>query len=228
MLLRFSWAARPAKPSIIGTYLKAGKTNHRSKDFDAFHCVSKKEQKPSLCHWTWKEREFGWEKALAKRILCETWVNHHGVHATERSRSLSTACNKMEWIIPSSWRNDIWCPEDVILESKAFLRKAEVQSMDNRLPNDCRSARDREKSVMPIAWTKLITIGGGKPGMAFADYGFFIGVQKWNLRRLVINAPFGFWHVGDDYVGTLKYAIVGRNHRAVALIPSKRNESWGF
>ena len=196
----------------IENFLKAGKPIIGLRT--STHAFAYQKNKESrFAKWTWNGKEAGWEKGFGKRIFGETWVNHHGIHAKEGSRSLIDGVQQMNDHPVLRGVKDIWVPEDVYgiqslpAEAEVLIYGQSTAGMNAQAPLMW------EKSVMPIAWTKPYQIEGGKPGMAFAStMGSSLGFQRADLRRLILNASFWLLDMEDtitpdlnvDYVGEYK------------------------
>lgn len=193
----------------IENFLKAGKPIIGLRTSTHAFAYQKNKTSP-YAKWTWNGKEAGWEKGFGKKIFGETWVNHHGVHAKEGSRSLINGVLQMNDHPVLRGVKDIWVPEDVYgiqnlpADAEVLIYGQSTAGMDDKAPLMW------EKSVMPIAWTKPYQIEGGKPGMAFAStMGSSLGFQSEDLRRLIVNASFWLLGMSESITPELNVDIVG-------------------
>lgn len=134
----------------------------------------------------------GWEDGFGRKVLGETWVDHHGDHGTEGTRGLINGIQeRMDHPIIRGV-SDIWGPTDVYGTRKL---KGDVnvlvwgQSTSGMTPD---APVNWEKSIMPVAWTKEYSIEGGNTGRVFTTtMGSSMDFKSEDLRRLIVNA--GYW-----------------------------------
>lgn len=208
MLIRFR-ELPDEQTQYIENFLKAGKPIIGLRtSTHGFAYQKNKESK--FAKWTWNGKEAGWEKGFGKQIFGETWVNHHGIHAKEGSRSLIDGVQQMNDHPVLRGVKDIWVPEDVYgiqnlpKEAEVLIYGQSTAGMNDQAPLMW------EKSVMPIAWTKPYQLEGGKPGMAFTStMGSSLGFQSADLRRLVLNASFWLLDMSETITPDLNVDIVG-------------------
>jgi hypothetical protein len=135
----------------------------------------------------------GWEGGYGKRVLGETWIDHHGIHGKEGTRALINGLLKDHPILRGV--KDIWGPSDVygirtLSENPQVLLFG--QSSLGMTPN---SALSFTKSLMPIAWIKTHNLENGKKAKIFTStMGASVDLLSEDLRRLIVNAS--YWAVG--------------------------------
>ena len=137
----------------------------------------------------------GWEGGYGKKVLGETWINHHGVHAKEGTRALVNGLLKDHPILRGV--KDIWTPTDVY-GIRGLTNDTQVlifgQTTMGMTPT---SPLSYEKSVMPVAWIKKYTSENGKKAKIFTTtMGASIDLLSEDLRRLIVNAC--YWATGMD------------------------------
>jgi hypothetical protein len=208
MLIRFR-ELPDSQTKYIEDFLKVGKPIIGLRTSTHGFAYQKDKTSP-FAKWTWNGKEAGWEKGFGKRIFGETWINHHGIHAKEGSRSLIDGVQQMNDHPILRGVNDIWVPEDVY-GIQSLPEDVEVLIYGQSTAGmTAEAAPIWEKSVMPIAWTKPYQIEGGKTGMAFAStMGSSMGFQSEDLRRLVVNASFWLLGMSETITPELNMAIVG-------------------
>lgn len=135
----------------------------------------------------------GWEGGFGKKILGETWIDHHGVHGKEGTRGLINGILQKHPILNNV--KDIWCPTDVY-SIKALPADAEVLVFgQSTLGMTSSSPVNLDKSIMPVAWIRSYTSDSGKKGRVFAStMGASIDLKNEDLRRLFVNAC--YWATG--------------------------------
>lgn len=135
----------------------------------------------------------GWEGGYGKKVLGETWIDHHGVHGKEGTRALINGLMKDHPILRGV--KDIWGPSDVygirnLTESPEVLLWGQ-----STLGMTANAPLSHTKSLMPIAWIKSHTLENGKKAKIFTTtMGASVDLLSEDLRRLIINAS--YWTVG--------------------------------
>lgn len=137
----------------------------------------------------------GWEDGFGRRVLGETWIDHHGDHGAEGTRGLidGTMERRDHPIIRGV--NDIWVPTDVYgtreLEGDVDVLVWGVPTT-GMTPD---APLNWEKSIMPVAWTKRYTSESGNTSRVFTTtMGSAVDLENEDLRRLLVNAC--YWAVG--------------------------------
>lgn len=177
----------------IDEYINAGKPVIGLRT--ATHAFNyKKDKTGRFAKYDFQSKAKGWEDGFGKKILGETWVDHHGHHGHEGTRGLIDGVqqNKKHPILNGV--KDIWTATDVY--TVRDLPGAEVlvygQSTSGMTPE---SPVNLDKSVMPVAWTRYYTAPNGKKGKVFTStMGASIDLINEDLRRLFVNAC--FWATG--------------------------------
>lgn len=139
----------------------------------------------------------GWEGGFGRKILGQTWVNHHGHHGEEGTRGLINGIeqNKKNPILNGV--KDIWGATDVYTvrdlqgDAKTLIYGLSTSGMTPQSPVNL------GKSVMPVAWTKTYTGEKGNVARVFTTtMGASIDLLNEDLRRLLVNAC--FWAMGME------------------------------
>lgn len=201
MLIRFR--ELPDEQSLyIENFLKAGKPIIGMRtSTHAFAYQKNKESK--FAKWTWNGKEAGWEKGFGKRIFGETWVNHHGIHAKEGSRSLIDGVQQMNDHPVLRGVKDIWVPEDVYgiqslpKEAEVLIYGQSTAGMDDQAPLMW------EKSVMPILMDQTLSNRGRKAGDGLClNDGFITRFSKCRSQKIGAQCfLLAFGDVGNNYTG---------------------------
>lgn len=139
----------------------------------------------------------GWEDGFGRRILGETWVNHHGKHGSEGTRGLINGILKDEKNPVLNGVADIWGPTDVytVRELPGDTKVLVYGQSTNGLSSD--SSINLNKSIMPVSWIRTYQGENGQTGRVFAStIGASIDFKSEDLRRLFVNAA--FWCMGME------------------------------
>lgn len=165
-------------------------------------------------HTTYERYSFrsdvnGWAGGFGRRILGETWVDHHGDHGEESTRGLLNGLWEEHPILEGV--RDIWGPTDVygLRDIKGDSVKVLVygQSLQGMAPT---AEPNTDKPIMPIAWTRTYQVAGGEPGRVFTTtMGASQDLQSEGLRRLLVNAS--YWATGVEKPSSaVDVGLVGR------------------
>ncbi|WP_227021242.1 PVC-type heme-binding CxxCH protein [Oceaniferula marina] len=135
--------------------------------------------------------ETGWDKGFGRQVLGETWVNHHGVHKKEGTRSVIEEANKNHPILQGV--GTIFGTSDVYgaspLKPSTILLRGEVTKT---LEADSPAVEGKKnKPMQPIAWTREFKQANGKTNKILTTtMGAATDLSDANLRRLVVNGVF--------------------------------------
>jgi type 1 glutamine amidotransferase len=138
---------------------------------------------------------------FGKRVLGETWVNHHGAHGKESTRGLIAKGQENHPIVRGIKDGDIWGPTDVYTvrlplpgDSKPLVLGQVLKGMN---PTDEPVAGKKNDPMMPIAWTRTYAGSAGKAARVFTTtMGASQDLQSEGLRRLLVNAA--YWALGME------------------------------
>jgi mono/diheme cytochrome c family protein/glucose/arabinose dehydrogenase len=140
-----------------------------------------------------KTGDFKWAD-FGLNILGEKWVNHHGNHKVEGTRSIVEAANAKNPVLNGV--GEIFATTDVYgianLDQKAatiLVRGAVTESLD---PASKNLDGAKNNPTMPLAWLREYTAPNGKTkGKALCTtLGASVDFADEDLRRLVVNAVF--------------------------------------
>lgn len=137
----------------------------------------------------------GWKDGFGRRVLGETWVDHHGVHGKEGTRALingTMAKNPVLKGVKDIWTaTDVYAVRDLPENAHVLLYGQSTHGMTSDSP------LSYDKSIMPVAWIRSYTAENGKPARIFATtMGAATDLVNEDLRRLVVNAC--YWTMGMD------------------------------
>lgn len=137
-----------------------------------------------------KTGDFKWSE-FGLKILGEKWVNHHGQHKKEGTRSVTITSNGSHEIMRGV--GEIFATTDVYgianLDAYAvtlFLRGEVTDSLD---PSSKAVAGKKNDPMMPLAWLREYVAPDGKTkGQAFCTtLGASVDFADEDLRRLIVN-----------------------------------------
>ena len=151
--------------------------------------------------YSWNSKAKGYEGGFGRRVLGETWINHHGRHGKESTRGLIARGAEDHPILRGIRDGDIWGPTDVygVRLPLAGDGRALVlgQVLAGMKPDDPPVAGKPNDPMMPIAWTRTYTGMQGKTARVFTTtMGASQDFQSEGLRRLVVNAC--YWALGME------------------------------
>lgn len=172
--------------------------------------------------YSWDCREPGWEGGFGRKVLGETWINHHGIHGKEGTRGVAAPGREEHPILRGIAPGSMYGPTDVY-EVRLPLPGDSVPIVLGEVTStlDPASAPVAAKNspMMPVAWTRTYTGSAGKPARVFATtMGASQDLLSEGVRRLLVNAA--YWAVG------LEERIP--NRADVALVGDYRPSPFGF
>ncbi len=141
----------------------------------------------------------GWDGGFGRRILGETWINHHGHHGKQSSRGVIVPEMKDHPIVRGC--QDIWGPTDVYTvrlplpgDSKPLVLGQVLEGMK---PADKPVSGKQNEPMLPIAWIKTYPSEKGRAGRVFTTtMGAATDLESEGVRRLLVNAA--YWCVGME------------------------------
>jgi hypothetical protein len=143
--------------------------------------------------YSYDSKVLGWEGGYGKRVLGETWIDHHGVHGKEGTRALVNGLMKDHPILKGV--KDIWGPSDVYGIRTLTENPQVLLFGQSSLGMTASAELSFGKSLMPIAWIKNHDLGNGKKAKIFTStMGASIDLLSADLRRLIVNAA--YWATG--------------------------------
>ncbi len=193
----------------IDEYLQAGKPIVALRT--ATHAFAYSEDSESdYAKYSWNSEVPGWEGGFGRQILGETWVDHHGVHGSEGTRGLIDGIEERNDHPIVRGVTDIWGPTDVY-GTRELEGEVDVlvwgASTSGMTPE---AAINWEKSIMPVAWTKMYTSEQGNTGKVFATtMGSSQDLESEGLRRLLVNASYWALEMGEDVPEESNVDIIG-------------------
>lgn len=149
----------------------------------------------SFAKYDFRSTVADWESGFGRKILGETWVDHHGNHGNEGTRALINGVQERAKNPILNGVKDIWCATDVYAVTKL------PESAEVLLYGQCTKGMTADapvnlgKSIMPVSWTMTYEIVPGKKGKVLTStMGASIDLVNEDLRRFFVNAC--FWGTG--------------------------------
>jgi len=149
--------------------------------------------------YSYDSRQEGWVGGFGRRILGETWINHHGRHGAQSTRGVIAPGMKDHPIVRGC--EDIWGPTDVYEvrlplpgDSKPLVLGQVLEGMK---PTDRPVTGKPNDPMMPIAWIRTYQGTQGRTGRVFTTtMGAATDLESEGLRRLLVNAA--YWCLGME------------------------------
>ncbi|MCM8526370.1 MAG: ThuA domain-containing protein, partial [Lentisphaeraceae bacterium] len=138
-------------------------------------------------------KETGWHKGFGREIMGETWVNHHGKHKVEGTRSFVEEANKSHAILNSVGTifgdTDVYgANPDMSHNTTILLRGGVTKTLK---PDSPLVEGKKNNPMQPLAWTREYKNSAGKTNKVFTTtMGSSTDLADEDLRRLVGNAVF--------------------------------------
>jgi hypothetical protein len=180
----------------------------------ATHAFNIKKGDP-YAKYSWNNKDdASFQEGFGRQVLGETWINHHGHHGKESTRGLIAMGQEMNPILRGIKDGDIWGPSDVygvrlpMPEGTTPLILGQV--VNGMKPSDPPVEGDKNKPMMPVAWTRSYQSASGKTARVFATtMGAATDLESPGLRRLLVNAV--YWAAGleDKITNNANVQIVG-------------------
>jgi type 1 glutamine amidotransferase len=166
-----------------------------------------------------------WPGGFGQQVLGDTWVTHHGIHASESARGLIDGTHAHSPILRGV--KDVWGPTDVygIIHlkptDKVLLHGLTLKGMKPDSPPNY------DKSLMPLVWTREYTWENGKTTRSLTStIGAAVDLQSEDLRRLFVNACYSFTGLevpskaDVSYVGEFNPTFFGFNKGKKGVKPA--------
>lgn len=167
----------------------------------------------TYANYSWDSKEG--KGGFGRRVLGETWVNHHGHHGQESTRGIIAPGVKGHPILRGIKDGDIWGPTDVYEAHPPADCMTLVlgQVLRGMKPTDEPVAGKKNDPMMPVAWIRPYTGARGKTARVFCTtMGAATDLETEGTRRMLVNAA--YWAVGleDRIPEKTDVALVGDYH----------------
>ncbi|GJM33926.1 MAG: hypothetical protein DHS20C18_29270 [Saprospiraceae bacterium] len=165
--------------------------------------------------YNYKGENTAWHLGFGKRVLGETWYNHHGHHKHQSTRGIIAPGAEHHPIVNGINDGAIWGPSDVYGIRQPIGGDAQTivlgQTIDREGPFDEQDTfygmRESDKIIAnkrqqdtsynpnetmpPIVWTKPYQIPGGKTGQSLTStIGAATDMVDEEVRRMFVNATY--------------------------------------
>jgi hypothetical protein len=149
-----------------------------------------------------------WTDGFGRLVLGEKWISHHGKHKYESTRGIVASGTEGHPILRGIKDGDIWGPTDVygvrlplpgdttplvlgevLHHGDAYNPQDLLYGMrpDTGIPVD----GEKNRPMMPVAWTRSYQVPGGAKGKAFTTtMGASTDLLSEGTRRLLVNAVY--------------------------------------
>jgi len=177
-----------AQMKYIDKYMKSGKPVIAIRT--ATHAFNyTRNTKSPYAKYDYRSKVKSWEDGFGRKFLGETWVDHHGKHGSEGTRGLIDGIQQNAGNPILNGVRDIWCPTDVYAVRKLPAGCEPLVYGQSTSGMTAESPANLNKSIMPVAWTRIYTNESGKKAKVFTStMGAAIDLLSEDLRRLLINA----------------------------------------
>jgi len=164
--------------------------------------------------YSYNAKDADYSQGFGRQILGETWINHHGKHASQSTRGIIANGQESHPILRGIKDGDIWGPSDVygvrlpLPGDSVPLVLGQVLTGMSKDDSPLEGAKN--DPMMPIAWTKTYSGSGGKQGRAFCStIGAANDLATEGTRRLLVNAC--YWALGleDKIAASSDVSLVG-------------------
>ncbi len=188
----------------IVDYVEAGKPLLGMRTSTHAFNYSRKKDSP-YASWS-----FSSDGGFGKKVLGETWINHHGSHGSESTRGVIEEANKSHPLLTGV--KDVWGPTDVygvttLPEDATVLLRGEV--LAGMKPGDKPVAGKKNDPMMPVAWVRERKLENGKTQkVVCTTMGAATDFTSPGLGRFVVNAV--YWGTGLAIPAKLDSAPVGK------------------
>ena len=131
----------------------------------------------TYARYSFDSKQEGWDGGFGRRVLGETWINHHGQHGKQSTRGVIAPGMKDHPIVRGC--EDIWGPTDVYTvrlplpgDSKPLVLGQVLEGMK---PTDKPVSGKQNDPMMPVAWIKTYKGDKGRPAASSRP--------RWGPRR---------------------------------------------
>lgn len=152
---------------------------------------------------------FNKDGGFGRKILGETWINHHGHHGKESCRGIIEDAQKDHPLLRGV--ENIWGPSDVygitkLPDDATVLFHGQV--LTGMKPEDGPVAGKKNDPMMPAGWVRKRDLGNGKTqNVICSTMGAATDFVAPGLRRFVVNSA--YWACGLEVPAKLDADPVG-------------------
>jgi hypothetical protein len=139
---------------------------------------------------------FNSDGGFGRKVLGETWINHHGAHGSESTGGVPAESAKGHPLLTGVEK--VWGPSDVYGitqlpdDATVLIHGAVLKGMQ---PGDAPVEGKKNDPMMPVAWVRDRDLGGGKKQKVICStMGAATDFVEPGLRRFVVNSV--YWGCG--------------------------------
>ncbi len=139
----------------------------------------------------------GWKGGFGRHILGETWINHHGKHKVQGTRTIVEEANAKHPVLNGV--GSIFAETDVYganppADATILLRGQVTKTLQ---PDSEPVEGKKNNPVIPVAWVRTVKADSGKDlRICTTTMGAASDLDDANLRRLVANGV--YWGLGME------------------------------
>ena len=153
-----------------------------------------------------------WDGGFGRRVLGETWIDHHGHHNVEATRGVIAPGAEKHPIVIGC--DDIFGPTDVYTVRLPLPDDSVPLVMGQVLvgmqPTDEPLEGGKNDPMMPVLWTKTYQVDDGKPGRAVSStMGAALDMESAGFRRLMVNSCYWLLDMTAEIKPDSKVDILG-------------------
>jgi type 1 glutamine amidotransferase len=179
----------------------------------ATHAFQLKNSK-TYAKYSWNSKEPGWEGGFGRKVLGETWINHHGKHGVESTRGILAPEQKDHPILQGIKDGEIWGPTDVYGVRLPLDGDSQPlvfgQVLAGMSPESPPVEGAKNNPMMPVAWTRSYTGAAGKKARVFTTtMGSSQDLENEGFRRLLVNAVYWALRMEERIPAQAKVDLVG-------------------
>ncbi len=168
----------------------------------------------TYARYSFDSRLEGWEGGFGRRVLGETWINHHGQHSKQSTRAVTVKEAAGSPILRGIPDRDIWVPTNVYrvrlplpADCTPLLLGEVVAGMARSDPAATGPSND---PMMPVAWTRSYRGESGKTARVFVTtMGAADDLESEGFRRLLVNAAYWAVELEERLPGRANVDYVG-------------------
>ena len=153
-----------------------------------------------------------WDGGFGRRVLGETWIDHHGHHKVEATRGVIAPGAEKHPIVIGC--NDVFCPTDVYTVRLPLPEGCRPlilgQVLAGMQPTDKPVENAKNDPMMPVLWVKNYQVDNGQTGRAVAStMGAALDMQSEGFRRLMVNSCYWLLDMAADISPDSCVEIIG-------------------
>lgn len=175
-------------------YLKTGKPIIGLRT--ATHGFNFKKESPYFAGYQWNNADGG----FGRKVLGETWVNHHGNHGKEGTRGLIAKGQENHPIVKGIKDGELFGPTDVYTvklplpgDCTPLVMGEVTKTLESTSPAVVGKKND---PMMPVCWTKTYSWGGPTGRVFTSTLASSQDFANEGLRRVFVNAC--YWCMGME------------------------------